>query len=189
MNRSGLYTLGSEYTSSMRCANAGDVATMCPLGTTNFLPFVVSTSKGTLHCLRSMMRGGCILSASLMQKWSSSIWARISKSILSPCFAITSFCSFSSLGKMRSLLAMDSRPVQVEVMEDVCCPAKSTAMSMPNTWSLESLLPSLYRASMNVWRTSGSMAPLSLRPWMTLSKMAASSLRALSLLRCASMGA
>ena len=32
-----------------------------------------------------------------------------------------------------SLLAIDRRPVHVLVMELVCCPAKSTAMSMPST--------------------------------------------------------
>ena len=39
LNRSGLYVSASEYTSFMRCANAGEVATMCPFGTTYSCPW------------------------------------------------------------------------------------------------------------------------------------------------------
>lgn len=41
------------------------------------------------------------------------------------------------------------REVQVEVIEDVCCPAKRSAMSSPVIWSSELVLPSLYFMSTN----------------------------------------
>ena len=58
---------------------------------------------------------------------------------------------------------MLSKPVHVLVMEEVCWPANRTAISMPSTWSFVKRLPSLYRASMNVCKTSGSEAPDSRR--------------------------
>mmetsp|Transcript_7709 Transcript_7709/g.32771 ORF Transcript_7709/g.32771 Transcript_7709/m.32771 type:complete len:204 (+) Transcript_7709:250-861(+) len=163
LKRSGLYSCASLKTPSMRCANAGEVATMCPFGTTNSFPFVVVTLKGTWHCRSSMISGGCMRNASLMAKCSSSISASTSKSMVSPCLLLIFNCSASSVGITFALFAMDSRPVHVLVMEEVCWPAKRTAMSMPSTWSLVKRLPSLYRASMNVWSTSGSDAPDSRR--------------------------
>ena len=58
--------------------------------------------------------------ASLTAKCNSSMLAKMSKSIVSPCFFIIFCCSSMSAGMTRSLLAMASKPVHDDVMDDVC---------------------------------------------------------------------
>mmetsp|Transcript_29587 Transcript_29587/g.49737 ORF Transcript_29587/g.49737 Transcript_29587/m.49737 type:complete len:342 (+) Transcript_29587:964-1989(+) len=97
-------------------------------------------------------------------------------------------CSSSACGQTICLCASMCRPAHVEVMELVCWPANSTAISMPVISSSDSPVPFLYRASMNACNTSGSDCPLSRRLLMIFEKIFESSARAQSRLRCAAMG-
>ena len=71
-------------------------------------------------------------------------------------------------------------PVQVEVMELVCCPAKRAAMSIPvHSSSVVPRPKDRYLESMKACNISGSVLPEAFRSLMTLEKIAASSFRAL----------
>ena len=146
-----------------------------------------------------MMSGGWSLRASVMLACSAGI--ALSESIVraSPNSfeAINEACSETAGSSAAERCASISYPVQLDVIELVCCPANSVAISMPVISSSVRARPlkteGEYRASMNDWRMSSSLgAPAACaarRAAMIVLNTAASSARAASRLRWAAMGA
>mmetsp|Transcript_19160 Transcript_19160/g.56949 ORF Transcript_19160/g.56949 Transcript_19160/m.56949 type:complete len:271 (+) Transcript_19160:627-1439(+) len=156
------------------------------------LPSRVVTSNGVRAERSTRMSGGCMRSASVMQLCSTGI-SLLSTSKLSslPCFFMTSRCSWTAWSHERALCAVMKSPVHDVVIDDVCCPAKIVAMSMPQISSSVVCRPPYtfwYLASMNCCSTSSSRLPDARRAVTTFWKMARISSRATSRLRWHAMG-
>jgi len=178
-NLSGSYLSGSLKMWPSLLAKAGDVAIIWPLGMSYSFPSRVVTLKSLCELLSSMIRGGWSLKASLMHLYNTSISAKTSWSTLSPCFSINCFCS-SCTAERYWLLHSRYAPVQVEVIELVCWPAKRAAMRSPVTSASVVGRPSLYFESMKHCSMSSSVLPALLREDMMVAKISASFLRAWS---------
>mmetsp|Transcript_36309 Transcript_36309/g.83994 ORF Transcript_36309/g.83994 Transcript_36309/m.83994 type:complete len:229 (-) Transcript_36309:636-1322(-) len=187
--RSGSNRSGSLNTSGRRIATDGAVMTISPFGTVHFLPSFDSIGTSFIALRISMMSGGCMRRASFMQLCMSSSFCTCSNVRVSP--PTTSSTSLITRC-MISGLEQHSSAVQVEVTLLVCCPAKSRAMSRPVIWSSVFFFPLLYSISMNTCKMSVLFfvfSGLALRSLITLPKSFTISLRALSRVLCAAIGA
>eukprot|EP01139_Manchomonas_bermudensis_P009530 Amastigsp_a339296_1180.p3 type:complete len:178 gc:universal Amastigsp_a339296_1180:503-1036(+) len=100
-------------------------------------------------------------------------------------------CSRRTASRWRRFSGRRSwRPVHDEVIDDVCCPAKSSAIISPAISRSVSARPSLYVALMNTSSTSLYLRPgLALRCAMIDAKSCTISSRAASRSRCCRIGA
>mmetsp|Transcript_28063 Transcript_28063/g.78493 ORF Transcript_28063/g.78493 Transcript_28063/m.78493 type:complete len:229 (-) Transcript_28063:329-1015(-) len=166
---------------------------MVPLGMVYSCPSRVVTLYASCTYLMSMISGGWSRRASFMERCRQSILLSTSKSSLSPCSFMMAFCSCSTSPRNLPRYSLECRyiVVQVDVTEEVCCPANRPAMSMPVISSSVLARPPFalaYFASMNDWRMSTCFSPEARRMAMTLAMIVEISFLARSRFRCASMG-
>mmetsp|Transcript_49912 Transcript_49912/g.100498 ORF Transcript_49912/g.100498 Transcript_49912/m.100498 type:complete len:242 (-) Transcript_49912:653-1378(-) len=162
--RSGSNVSGRVHTEGSLPATAGLVNTMSPFGITHEvrpsgLGLSALTGMSTLALRMSMMSGGCRRSASftlLCIRSSFITCSYVRAASFGTCSSISAKARFSSAGSW-----CRNSVVHVEVMELVCCPAKSKAMRSPTIWSSVFPCPStdgspvfLYTMSMNTCRMS-----------------------------------
>mmetsp|Transcript_5360 Transcript_5360/g.11293 ORF Transcript_5360/g.11293 Transcript_5360/m.11293 type:complete len:222 (+) Transcript_5360:218-883(+) len=151
-NLDGSHSSGFANTDPSRPDTTGDRNSKSPFGIT------MSLNRSSFATLRMRkISGGYIRSVSFMQLCSAFILLRLSNEIASPNSAFNDSCSASTFASSFSFLSSLS-PVQLDVIDDVCCPANNPAINSPVISSSVKLVPSRYDPSMNVCSMSGSAA-------------------------------
>mmetsp|Transcript_1985 Transcript_1985/g.3572 ORF Transcript_1985/g.3572 Transcript_1985/m.3572 type:complete len:222 (-) Transcript_1985:749-1414(-) len=151
-NRSGSNVSGLGKTEGKRIPTDGLTKTISPLGMTYCFPPAL-TGTSFMAFRMSKIRGGHKRNASRIQSCNNCISLILSKSKGAPGSSITCSCSSMMRFIMEGSEAI-KRDVQVELMHEVCCPAKRSAIKSPVTCSSEIRDPSLYLISMKMDKMS-----------------------------------